>query len=34
VEFINVDARQADYSEGTVFFMFTPFRGEISGGIN
>ena len=29
VEFINVDARQADYSEGTVFFMFTPFRGEI-----
>ncbi|MDB5088531.1 MAG: Histone methylation protein [Mucilaginibacter sp.] len=29
VTFINVDARKADYSEGTVFFMFTPFRGEI-----
>lgn len=29
VTFINRDARQADYSEGTVFFMFTPFRGAI-----
>jgi hypothetical protein len=29
VIFINVDARKADYSEGTVFFMFTPFKGEI-----
>jgi hypothetical protein len=29
VTFINHDARQADYSEGTVFFMFTPFRGAI-----
>lgn len=29
VTFINVDAREADYSEGTIFFMFTPFRGEI-----
>lgn len=29
VIFINVDAREADYSEGTVFFMFTPFKGEI-----
>jgi hypothetical protein len=29
VAFINVDARAADYSEGTIFFMFTPFRGEI-----
>ncbi|MGF7042109.1 class I SAM-dependent methyltransferase [Mucilaginibacter lappiensis] len=29
VSFINVDARKADYSEGTVFFMFTPFKGEI-----
>ena len=29
VTFINADARQADYSEGTVFFMFTPFSGEI-----
>jgi len=29
VTFINLDARQADYSEGTVFFMFTPFRGAM-----
>lgn len=29
VTFINADARKADYSEGTVFFMFTPFKGEI-----
>ncbi len=29
VRFMNMDARKADYSEGTVFFMFTPFRGEI-----
>jgi SAM-dependent methyltransferase len=29
VTFINTDARKADYSGGTVFFMFTPFRGEI-----
>jgi hypothetical protein len=29
VTFVNRDARQADYSEGTVFFMFTPFRGAI-----
>ena len=29
VTFINVDARKADYSEGTIFFMFTPFRGEM-----
>jgi len=29
VSFINTDARQADYSEGTVFFMYTPFKGEI-----
>jgi hypothetical protein len=29
LSFINTDARHADYSEGTVFFMFTPFRGEI-----
>jgi hypothetical protein len=31
VTFINVDARKADYSEGTIFFMYTPFRGEILG---
>ena len=29
VTFINADARKADYSEGTVFFMYTPFSGEI-----
>jgi hypothetical protein len=29
VEFLNVDARDADYAEGTVFFMFTPFMGSI-----
>jgi hypothetical protein len=29
VEFMNVDARAADYSEGTVFFMYTPFEGRL-----
>lgn len=29
VEFINVDARKADYSDGTVFFMYTPFEGSM-----
>jgi precorrin-6B methylase 2 len=29
VKFIHADARKADYSDGTVFFMFTPFKGEI-----
>ncbi len=29
VEFINLDARIADYSDGTVFFMYTPFRGRL-----
>ncbi|HMQ53487.1 MAG TPA: hypothetical protein PKE64_31345 [Anaerolineae bacterium] len=29
VEFINVDARQADYTDGTVFFMYTPFEGRL-----
>jgi tRNA/tmRNA/rRNA uracil-C5-methylase (TrmA/RlmC/RlmD family) len=29
VTFINADARKADYSDGTLFFMFTPFRGGI-----
>lgn len=27
VEFIHADARDVDYSDGTVFFMYTPFRG-------
>lgn len=29
VEFINTDARDADYSTGTVFFMYTPFEGKM-----
>jgi len=29
VEFINTDARLADYAQGTVFFLYTPFAGEI-----
>lgn len=29
VEFINLDARDADYSDGTVFFMYTPFTGKL-----
>jgi len=29
VEFINADARAADYATGTVFFMYTPFRDRI-----
>ena len=27
--FINTDAQEADYAEGTVFFMFNPFGGRI-----
>jgi len=29
VTFLNVDARQADYTDGTVFFMYTPFTGRL-----
>jgi hypothetical protein len=29
VDFINIDARYADYSSGTVFFMYSPFEGEM-----
>ena len=29
VEFVGVDARRADYRDGTVFFFFTPFRGSV-----
>ena len=29
VTFINMDARKANYSKGTIFFMYTPFKGEI-----
>jgi len=27
--FLNVDARQADYADGTVFFLYTPFTGRM-----
>jgi hypothetical protein len=29
VKFIYADARYADYSTGTVFFMYTPFEGKM-----
>ncbi len=29
VSFINADARQVDYADGTVFFLYTPFKGSI-----
>ncbi|ETX06454.1 MAG: hypothetical protein ETSY2_17030 [Candidatus Entotheonella gemina] len=29
VRFINADARDADVADGTVFFMYTPFRGNL-----
>ena len=29
VEFINADAREADYADGTVFFLYTPFEGRM-----
>lgn len=29
VTFLNVDARQADYTDGTVFFLYTPFTGHM-----
>lgn len=29
VEFVQADAREADYSDGTIFYMYTPFRGEL-----
>jgi hypothetical protein len=29
VDFINADVRDADYSSGTVFFMYTPFEGKM-----
>jgi len=33
VAFINTDAREADYSLGTVFFMYTPFKGKMLGDV-
>jgi hypothetical protein len=29
VEFINKDARNGDYAQGTVFFLYTPFEGHM-----
>jgi len=29
VEFINADARVVDYSAGNIFFMYTPFQGQM-----
>ena len=29
LDFIQADARVVDYSDGTVFFMFTPFTGSV-----
>jgi len=29
VAFVHADARTADYTDGTVFFLYTPFRGRI-----
>ena len=29
VTFINRDARAADYADGTIFFMYTPFTGQM-----
>jgi hypothetical protein len=29
VTFVEADARQADFSGGTVFYLYTPFRGEM-----
>jgi hypothetical protein len=28
-KFINTDAREVEYTEGTVFYLFNPFGGEI-----
>jgi hypothetical protein len=29
VEFISLDAREADYTDGSVFFLYTPFEGQL-----
>ncbi len=29
VDFINADAREAKLADGTIFFMYTPFRGDL-----
>ena len=29
VEFMNADARDVEYDDGTIFYMYTPFRGKV-----
>ena len=29
VEFIHADVRDVDYADGTIFYLYTPFRGEL-----
>lgn len=29
IEFVHADAREADYADGTVFFLYTPFEGRM-----
>jgi hypothetical protein len=29
VQFANIDARDADYADGTIFFFYTPFTGNL-----
>jgi Histone methylation protein DOT1 len=29
IEFVNLDARDADYSEGTIFYLYSPFEGTM-----
>jgi SAM-dependent methyltransferase len=29
VDFVNADAREADYADGTAFFLYTPFEGKM-----
>ncbi|MCX6049657.1 MAG: hypothetical protein NT075_31545, partial [Chloroflexi bacterium] len=29
IDFINADARLADYADGTIFYLFTPFKGTL-----
>jgi len=33
VSFINSDARSVDYSDGTIFFLYTPFKGKVLRGV-
>ena len=31
--FINADAREVDYADGTIFYLYTPFKGKILQGV-